>query len=184
MIVTHHDGWRVPDGVFTALGVVAMATTWFLLIYFFQDLTATVPVQFMLTDQLSGYLRTSWWLYFLPGWLQLVLGALVWWLYRRPEYTNIPTSFLLPLVPDPLGRQIRQVIRHVLVMSWLLVNLLLAYGSLGMVTVGLGLATRLQAWPVYGILLLLLVVIGFYGWWLSRLGRQAADELRRHLTLS
>lgn len=171
-------GWRVPNRVFVALSLVVVALTWTMLIIAYPLLPAVIPSHFGFSGAADATTLKTWWRVFLPAMLQAVLVILMWWLSRHPEYSNLPTGLVIRLLPEPTQQLVKRLLAHLLVMTGLMVSLIMAYLSLGIVRVGLGDANLLNSWAIFGLVGLLLLTIGVYTGWLVTVTRphQASES--------
>ena len=168
-----HEGWRIPNSVFLTLSGVTIVLTWVLLMVAYPLLPANIPSHFGVDGAADAWSVKTWWSVFLPAMLQIVLTALTWWLSHHPEYSNLPSSLPLRAVAEPMQTKIRAILAHLLVMTGVLVNLIMAYVALAVVRVGLGEAAHMDSWLIFflaGFLILLSLV---YAIWIARLTRQA-----------
>ncbi len=164
-------GWRVPNRAFLWLAVVVIVLTWAMLIFAYPALPTKIPGHFDIHGGPDALVARSWWVVFLPGILQIVLTAGLAWLVQHPEYSHLPTGLALRLVPEPAQGKIRRLIAHLLVMTGLIVDLIMAYISLAVIQVGLGLTDRLNVWAVGGLTGFLLLLVIVYSVWVARLTR-------------
>lgn len=164
-----HAGWRINDGTFISLSIATIVLTWTLLMVAYPILPSTIPTHYGFSGLPDAQTTKSWWSVFFPAVLQVVLTGLTWWLSRHPEYSNLPSSLPLRVVPEPTQTKIRRIIAHLLVMTGVLVNLIFANISLGMVRISLGLADRLDSWVVLGFVAFLLFLMVVYSVWMARL---------------
>lgn len=168
-----HPVWRVSNGVFLTLAAIVVGLTWVMLVLAYPSLPSQVPYHFDISGAADSLAEKTWWSVYFPGLLQVVLTMVLAWLARHPEYSNLPSSLPLRLVPEPAQSKIRHLIAHLLVMTALLVDLIMAYVALAVVRVGLGLTDRLNVWAIFGLVGLLLVVVTVYSVWIARLTRPA-----------
>lgn len=169
----YHERWRVPDRVFWVLSIIINILTWGTLIYFYDGLPSIIPTHFGLNGQADSFGTKSFWLVFLPAMIQLGETLLFSWIYRHPQYSNIPSSMTLVLLPEPWKSRIIHVLRHLLVMVTVISNLIFAYIGLAVVSIALGLSVGLSGWIIAGLVGLLLFLIAVYGVWLFRWSKQA-----------
>lgn len=167
------SGWRVSNRVFLWLAVMVIILTWAMLIIAYPALPARIPGHFGLSGVPDAMVARSWWSVFLPGMLQIVLTAGLAWLSHHPEYSNLPIGLALRLVPEPAAGTIKRLIAHLLVMTSLIVDLIMAYISLAVIQVGLGLAERLNSWAVLSLTGFLLLLVIVYSIWVARLTRRS-----------
>lgn len=164
-------GWRVSNKVFIAFSIVVAALTWTMLLVAYPLLPSVIPAHFGFSGQPDATALKSWWSVFMPAILQVVLVALTWWLSYHPQYSNLPTTLTIKLIPEPTQSIVKKLLAHMLVMTGLIASLIMAYVSLGMVRVALEMADRLNSWAIFGLVALLLTTIGVYTAWLIKLTR-------------
>lgn len=165
-----HGGWRVSDRVFVWLSWGVVLLTLLMLCIAYPALPTRIPSHFNAFGAVDASTQKSWWSVFFPVILQGVLSVLLYWLSRHPEYSNLPTSLPLRAVPEPAQSFIRRLLAHLLVMTNLITNLILAYIALAVVRVGLGETERLNAWVVFGLVGLLIALLSVYSIWIARVG--------------
>lgn len=168
-----HGGWRIPDRTFVILSCIVIVLTWTMLLVAYRDLPAQIPSHFNAAGVPDASTAKSWWAVFFPGLLQIGLTVLTTWLSRHPEYSNLPSSLPLRAVPEPMQSKIKRFIAHLIVMTGVLANLIMAYIALAVVRVGLGEATRLNAWVVFGLVAVLIGMLSVYSVWIARMTRPA-----------
>lgn len=166
-----HPHWRVPDSVFRWFMVAVVILTWTLLILAYPILPAVVPQHFNFSGAVDAMTVKTWWWIFMPGMLQLVITAAMWWLSYHPEYSNLPTSLPLRAVPEPLQTKLKALLSHLLVMVGVLTDLVFAYLAFGVVRVGLGEASSLNGWVLFGLAAGILFLTVVYSLWIARLLR-------------
>lgn len=164
-------GWRVSNRVFIALSITVVALTWTMLLVAYPLLPSVIPSHFGVAGQPDATALKSWWSVFMPAMLQVVLVALTWWLSYHPQYSNLPTTLTIKLIPEPTQSIVKKLLAHMLVMTGLIASLIMAYISLGMVRVALEMTDRLNSWAIFGLVALLLTTIGVYTAWLIKLTR-------------
>lgn len=161
--------WWVPNRVFLSMSIVVIALTVIMLVIAYPLLPANIPVHFNLTGFPYDTMTKSWWTVFFPAGLQIILTAFMWWLSKRPQYSNIPNSTTLQALPEPVRTKVKYLLAHLLVMTALLADLMFAYIAMAVVRVGIGLDTRLNSLVIFGLVGLLLVLIAMYTIWIRRL---------------
>ncbi len=174
-----HEGFRVPDKVFWWLAILVNILTWGLIGYFYSSLPTRVPTHFGPAGLPDAYAQKTFWTVFLPALTQSGIILLISWVYRHPQYSNIPSSLPLMAVPEPWKTRITMIMRHMLVMVTVLVNLLFAYVALGVLTTAFGLKNGLNNLVIGGLLTFLLFLISVYAVWLYRLSKQAAIDQQK-----
>src|SRR5689334_6994599 len=122
-----HEGFRVPDRVFWWLIVVVNLATWGALVYLYPSLPSLLPTHFGFGGQPDAYAAKTWWTVFFPASIQTAETLLMAWMYRHPQYSNIPSSMTLSLFPEPWRTRVLAVLRHMLVMVTVITNLIFAY---------------------------------------------------------
>lgn len=171
------EPWRVPDRVFWGLAVVVAVLTWSVLIWMYPSLPARIPTHFGWSGLPDAYHTKTVWTVFLPGLCQLGLMGLLIWAYRHPEYSHLPTSLTLKLIPEPWQQRITMLVRHLLVMVTVVVNLILAYLTLLTITTSFGQLVGPSPWWIIGLTGFLVALIIVYTVWLARWIRQAKRSL-------
>lgn len=154
------------------MSFLVVALTWTMLLIVYSALPAIIPSHFGWAGQPDATTAKSWWSVFLPAVLQVILVGLTWWLSYHPQYSNLPTTLTLQLIPEPTQTTIKKLLAHMLVMVGLIASLIMAYISLGTVRVAFGLADGLNSWAVFGLVALLLLTIWTYTVWLIKITRQ------------
>lgn len=169
--IEHGIGWRVPNKVFLALSVVVVVLTWGMLLYIYSALPTTIPSHFGFSGRPDAMMAKSWWIVFFPAILQVVLVSLTWWLSYHPQYSNLPSTLTIPMIPEPTQTMVKRLLSHMLVMTGLITTLIMAYISLGTVRVALDLAEGINSWAIFGLTGLLFLIIGVYTSSLRKLTR-------------
>lgn len=177
----HDDGFRIPDRVFHVFSWLVLLGTWAVLIYFYHDLPARVPIHFGFSGQPDGFADRSIWSVFGIGIIQLAITLLLLLVYRYPTYANIPGSLLLPMLPDGLRQMVIRLIRHMIVMISLLVNLTFATVSLMMISSAFGLAIRGLNWLLLVLLGWVILLATVYSIWMFRLTKAAIKQAHPNL---
>jgi len=173
-----NERFKVPDRIFWMLTGLVLLLTWGSILYFYSSLPSRLPVHFGLSGQPDGFAHKNFWTAFFPAYMQLALTGLMIWMYRHPQYSNIPSSMLLAMLPEPWHQKIIMLIRHLLVMVTIVVNLLLAYISLAMISSSLSSSAGLNGWAILGLIGLLLLIVIVYSVWLWRLTKQGIHALQ------
>ncbi|MBI3573254.1 MAG: DUF1648 domain-containing protein [Candidatus Kerfeldbacteria bacterium] len=170
-----HERLRIPDKIFWGLNVLVLALTLVGLALLYSSLPSALPAHFGFKGQVDAW-TTDRLSIFLPSALQVVFTALFVWLYHHPEYSSIPGSIMLRLLADRRRQLITSILRHVLVITAVVVNLLLAYVTFGGMSVALGLSAGLNLAMLSFLFGLILVIHLVYGVWLYRLTQAAVAE--------
>lgn len=168
-----HQGWRVPDKVFWALALLVTALTWASVLYLYRFLPSPIPTHLNLAGQPDAWSPKTWTTVFLPVLIQTGLVALLGWVYRHPQYSHIPSSLAIGLFPEPWRTKIIMLMRHLLVMVTVIISLLFAYLTQGMMAMAFNQPFGISAWVLAGLVLLLLVIVVVYTRWLYRWSKQA-----------
>ncbi|MBI5466628.1 MAG: DUF1648 domain-containing protein [Candidatus Kerfeldbacteria bacterium] len=171
------EPFRIPDKIFAGLAVGVMVLTWAVAWWIFPDLPARIPTHFGITGQPDGFGPASWWNVFMPAVVQLALGLLFWWLYRHPQYSNLPSTIAITLVPEPYRVMLYRLIQHFLVVTLVIINLMMAHITIAIIGVAIGSLTGLNPWLIGGLVLLLLTVVAVYSVWLYRIATRGAREI-------
>ncbi len=169
--------YRVPDRLFAGMAVLVLLLSWITTIWIFPSLPERLPTHFGPSGLPDAFGEKSWGTVFVLPLLQAVISVVLWWLYRHPQFSNVPTSVPLQRLPSETRQQIFRILQHFLVVLATLVNLLLAQLNLAILAVGLGVATRLNNWLMGGILIALFGVIIFYIVILRRFIKASAPPL-------
>lgn len=164
-------GWRVPNSVFIVLSWVVVALTWFMLLYIYSSLPSIIPTHFGWSGLADATSAKSIGSVFMPAILQLILVSLTWWLSHHPQYSNLPTGLTVNLLTEPTQGLVKRLLSHLLVMTGLVASLIMAYISLGIVRISLGLTDRLNNLAMLGLVGLLFLIIAVYSIWLVKLTR-------------
>lgn len=164
----HHLRWRVSDRTFLVLSLVVIVLTWTLLIVAYPYLPTSIPGYFGFNGRPDAMVDRTWRAAFFPGLLQLVLTAVTWWVSRHPQYSNLPTRVRLHDLPESTQVRVKQLLAHLLIMTGLIANLILAEIALAIVRIGLGLTERLNTVAILGLVVLLLTLVTGYSVWISR----------------
>lgn len=170
--------FRIPDRVLVILTVVVMVITWALTIWAYPDLPTRVPTHFGPSVLPDNFGEKSWSLIALPAVIQTGLSLLFWWLYRHPQYSNIPSTLLITVMPEPQKAQLFAVIRHMLVVLLVLINILFAHITLTTIGVAFKVQAGLNVWLMAGILMVMFSSIALYTVRMYRLARAGAAILR------
>lgn len=173
-----HDGFRIPDKVFATLAVVVLLVTWVMLMWAWPILPDRIPTHFGAGGMPDAWGQKSFWNVFILASLPTLIGILFGWLYRHPMYSNIPSSVLLSVMPEPERTTIIRLIRHLLVMIYMIMTLLFAYVSLAVVSGGLAGTARLNPWLIFGLVGFLLLVAGTYTVWMAKIARAGVAKLQ------
>lgn len=165
--------WRIPNIVFWVLGLVVIGLTAVVSIYVYPSLPDRVVTHFDFRGTPDGFGQKSVWV-LLPLGIQGLLTLVLWFAYRHPAMMNLPMRVPISRVAEPWRGQITRVAKHMSSVLTVILNLLLAYVMLGVITVSFGFRDRLNVMMLYGILVLLVAVIGLYSFWIWKLARLAS----------
>ncbi len=168
----------IPDRVFVGLSLTVMVLTWAMAIWVYPDLPAKIPGHFGPSGQPDAYVDRTVWTVILPALLQVGLTGLFWWIYRHPQYSNIPSTVMITMMPEPYRGQLYRILRHLAVVMMLFINILFAHISLTTLSVSLGLSDGLNPWLMGGILLALFGFIGLTTVRLFRIAKLGVVALR------
>lgn len=168
-----HDGWRIPDRAFFALSYLVIGLTIGFLIYLYPSLPSPIPTHFGISGEPDAFTPKSIWSVFFPAMMQLLLTLGLSVLYRYPRYSNIPGTMLIDMAPEPVRQQLFRLIRHSLVMTILVMDLIFAYIALAIVSTALGIEARLNVVMMSVLVSLLIIINIVYTLWLYRLAKQA-----------
>jgi hypothetical protein len=175
-------GWRIPNSVFIVLSWLVVALTWTMLLYVYPSLPSTIPTHFGFSGLADAASAKSVGNVFLPALLQLILVSLTWWLSHYPQYSHLPTGLMMNLLTEPTKGLVKRLLSHLLVMTGLVASLIMAYISLGIIRVSLGLTDRLNNFAVLGLVGLLLLIIAVYSIWLVKLTRHLPPPISPPIT--
>ncbi len=168
----NHDGFRVPDKVFWVLAGLVVGLTWGMLWYVYPLLPATLPGHVGLAGRVAADNTKSLSLVFFPAIVQAVLTLALAWFWRHPQYAHLPHRRESQGLSDTTTTtMIDHLIRHSLVMTVVLIDLIFAYLALLTVNRNLGLSLNQPIWSIIGLAVLLLTVNVVYAVWISRLSR-------------
>lgn len=174
-----HEGFRVPDRAFWALAIVATVLTWTSLIIVYPLIPNPMPIHFTFTGQPDSWQVKSWFLVFLPAIIQVAELLLMSWVYRFPQYANMPTSMALTLIPEPWKSRLTALMRHMIVMIAVIVTLIFAFISHLLITDTFQLSVRPSLWWIIGLVGVLFVIIIVYTLWLYRWAKAGVMAARR-----
>lgn len=161
--------FRVPDAAFLTLAALVVLGTWGLLWYVYPQLPSPLPTHINAAGMVNSTSPKTWGLVFFPAIVQTGLTILLTWFWRHPQYSHLPGSVLLNLAPTPLRQPIVRIIRHSLVMTLLLIDLVFAYVALIMTNLGLGLPVHGQEWTLVGLVGLMVGLNIVYAVWVKKL---------------
>jgi uncharacterized membrane protein len=168
----------IPDRIFVGLAITVMALTWGMMIWIYPDLPAKIPSHFGPSGQPDAHVDRTVWTVILPGLLQVALTGLFWWIYRHPQYSNIPSTVMITMMPEPYRGQLYRILRHLTVVMMLCVNIVFAHISLTTISVSLGLSDGLNPWLMGGTMIALFGFLGLTTVRLYRVAKHGAMALR------
>lgn len=168
----------IPDRIFVGLAVTVMVLTWAMAIWIYPDLPVKIPSHFGPSGQPDAYSDRTVWIVVLPGLLQAALTGLFWCIYRHPQYSNIPSTVMITMMPEPYRGHLYRILRHLAVVMMLFINIVFAHISLTTISVSLGLSDGLNPWLMGGIVLALFGFIGLTTVRLYRVAKAGATALR------
>lgn len=162
------EPFRIPNLVFFIISAVALIATWGVIVYAYPLLPARIPTHFGLAGAADAWSAKSFWTVSMPGIIQAGIIVLMIWVYRHPQYSNIPTTMALVLIPEETKRKVFWVIRHMIAVITTITTLLFAYLELTIVAQGLGSTAGLNSWIMIGLVGFLFLVIIVYTVWMYR----------------
>ena len=174
-----HDGFRIPDRVFACLAILTLALIWGVMIWANPALPPSIPTHFGPSGYADAWATKSFWNVFALPILGTVFGGLFLWVYHHPQYSNIPSSVLLTEVPEPQRSVLTRLIRHFLVIIYVIMTLIFANITLATIQVAFDPAARLDPWAMSGLVILLLMVCVVYSIWLAKVARSGTAKMKR-----
>lgn len=176
----NHPDFRVPDRIFWILAGLIIGLTWGMLWYVYPLWPAALPDQLDLAGRVTAGYPKSFGLVFFPAIVQAVLTLVLAWFWRHPQHARWPRGRAGQGVSDSARAAVDRFIRHSLVMTVVLIDLIFAHLALLIVDRNLGRSVNLPMWSIIGLSALLLTMNIIYAVWISRLSRsgQAADGTR------
>lgn len=171
------EKFRVGDNIFFLLGVLVISLTWAVTAWLYPELPGQIPTHFDWHGHPDAYGPGTWGAIFLPAILQIVIGLLLVAAYRWPRLANIPGPQGLSQMPEPYQSRTIWVVRHMVVMLFVLECLLLAYLNILVLASSLAITLPATSLIMTGLLGLLVVLIVVYGVWIHYLSLQS---LRPH----
>lgn len=169
-----HERFRIPDWVFFTVVALTVGATWFMILYFLPFLPSRIPSHFGFGGTPDAWVAKSFWSVAVPGLAQLVVAALMLVVYRWPQYSNIPTTIAIVLLPPEVKSMIYHIIRHMSVVILTIVSLLFAYIELTIISTAIGSTSGLNAWMIGGLIAFLFLVVIVYSVWMYRLTKAGA----------
>lgn len=168
---------RISDRAFVILIGLLLAVMWGMMIWAWPLLPDRIPGHFGSTGIPDGWTSKGFWsVWFLPV-LTTLMGGLFGWLYRYPQYANIPSTILIAAFPEPERTMMLRMIRHFLLITYLIMVLIFVQIVFGIMSVGLGVDDRLNPWVLFGLVAVLFFTIIRYTVWLVRISRFVAARL-------
>lgn len=112
--------------VFLSAAVLVIAS-WVIAIYYWGKLPTTIATHFNISGQADSWNHKSIWYSFMMPVLQTIMLIGFGLLYRRPKYTNMPTTLLLDTLDKPKRDHAFGLIRNMLAVTTLLIGLFFTY---------------------------------------------------------
>lgn len=140
------------------LATLFMIGNWVLVAVYYNRLPNIIPAHFGPSGLPDYWIQKEFWSVFLSPIIQTIMVALFLFLYRFPQYSNIPTTIILMGIEKEKREKIFEMIRNLLVITLLWINLFLGYISYVIIGVALDKIKGLQ--PIVTILFL----VTFFVW--------------------
>ncbi len=176
--------FRIPDRIFWILAVVVLTVTVVFLVVAYPLLPPHFPGHLGPDGQVDRWTDRTWWSVFFPSFMQAIAILGLGWLYRHPRFSNIPGSALIDLAPEPIRGILFRVLRHLIVMTVVMLNLIFAYIALLMVATAFGIDRPVNAWILGSLIGLMICITIVYTIWLYRIARSARIQLANQHSLS
>lgn len=175
-----HTGWRIPDRVFFGLGVAVTLVTAGFLLYVYPALPDVIPTHYGLGGQSDATAAKNVWTVFFPVFIQVLVTTGFALLYRYPRFASIPGTVLVDLAPEPVRSLLFRLIRHSLVITLVLMDLIFAYIALTQVSTAVEASQGINAWIIAFLIGLLTFVNVVYTVWFYRIGRSVRQPEQPH----
>lgn len=152
----------IADRIFAWLGVVLILISWGIALWAWPDLPIRIPTHFGPSGVPDAWSEKNFWSVFLLPIIQVGISALLWWCYRHPQYSNIPSTMVIMALPEPTRSTMFRLIRRMLVITLVLVNLLMAHIVLASVSVAFRVSDRLNPWLMLFFVVILFSILARY----------------------
>ncbi len=161
-----HHHWvepvHIPNRIFLVLSWVIILATFLFAAKEYSNLPSQIPTHFGFNGLPDDWHTKSVWWVFFPVIIQFVLTTGLSILYRHPKYANIPGTMFITLLRPKDRDLLFWLVRHMLVITMVLMNALFAYITIVTVTSSYGDSSGLNPWMLFGIIALLLLVTMAY----------------------
>jgi MFS superfamily sulfate permease-like transporter len=150
------DPLHVPDRIFFALAMLSFLLSTLFVIWVWPQLPARIPQHIDITGAVDAYAEKNFFSVFGVTIVNLLIGGAIWFAYRHPEYTNLPTTIPWTKLPAPLRTQLTAGVRHLLAMTITWSTLLLSCVHLDLTTRALGVGdsrATVMLWVLVGLML-------------------------------
>ena len=95
---------------FAIIAILAIAS-WIITFYYWDKLPAVIPIHFGISGAADGWADKSVWQVFSIPFIQTAMLALFIFVYKRPQYSNIPSTMWLMALNDKQQQQAYDLIR-------------------------------------------------------------------------
>lgn len=165
---------HVPDRVFVVLAILFGLITIAVEIWAWPILPVRMPQHLNVLGQVDAYVQKNIWTVFGISGLNILIGGLMAFAYRHPEYHHYPMLVPLSTLPKEQRGMVSFAVRHLLTMVGVWVTLLLSSIALNFTLLGLGIQLPMLTVMMYGLVGMVLVTIGGYTLLLSNWIRRQA----------
>jgi uncharacterized membrane protein len=173
----NHNRFRIANNILVIIALLVVGLTWAMMIYFYPQLPNAILTHFDVRGAVDSMTAKSWWSVYFPGMLQIILTTLLWWLSRHPEFSHLPTGLVIRLIPEPTQTKVRALVSHSLIMTMVLIDLIMSYLALAVITTGLDIGGRMNGWFILVLTGLLILINVIYAVWVGRLVRTSQTQL-------
>ncbi|MFA5197411.1 MAG: DUF1648 domain-containing protein [Patescibacteria group bacterium] len=158
------------------IAILLTIISWVVAVWYWGKLPQTIPTHFGLSGQADSYSQKSIWYTFLIPALQSIMLAFFVFLYKKPQYSDMPTTLLLMAMEEEKREHAFDLIRTMLLMVALFIGILFTYITYGMNASALNNDLGLSPWIMGGVLIAMLV---WLVWWTVKVYKTTKNILSK-----
>ena len=167
---------KLKHKIYFAIAAILALASWGIAIYSWGRLPDTIPVHFGFNGQADSWAdKTIYYVFLVPFIQSLILGLFVF-LYRKPQYSDIPTSMWLMTLVKKQRDNAFSLIRIMLAGMSIWLGVLLTYITYSMNASSFNADSSLASWVIVAVVVLMLIWLSFWSVKVYKVTKKAAQQ--------